>query len=95
MQSTHNQRRIVPYISLEDKKRLAPAWTLPHTPGELNYLITILCQDYMGVKAAIPNYAIFNEVIGVLECAKQEFYRRMVVPYEEGKIEQNGDVYGD
>jgi len=30
--------------------------------------------------------------MGVLECVKQEFYRRRAVPYEEEKIEENGDI---
>lgn len=38
-------------------------------------------------------YDSLNAVIGVLECAKQEFYRRAAVPYENQKITENGDVY--
>jgi len=33
------------------------------------------------------------DVLGALEGAKQEFYRRKVVQYEENKIAENGDVY--
>jgi hypothetical protein len=32
-------------------------------------------------------------LVGVLECAKQELYRRILIPYEDAKIELNGDVY--
>jgi hypothetical protein len=39
------------------------------------------------------NYKHINEIIGVLECAKQEFYRRVAAPYEDTKIQENGDVY--
>jgi hypothetical protein len=39
------------------------------------------------------SYKSINDVIGVLECVKQEFYRRIAVPYEDKKIEQNGDIY--
>ena len=38
-------------------------------------------------------YARINELIGVLECAKLELYRRIAVPYEDTKIAENGDVY--
>ena len=38
------------------------------------------------------NYSKANELVGVLECVKQEFYRRQVVPYEEEKIGENGDL---
>ena len=30
--------------------------------------------------------------MGVLECCKLEFYRRVAAPYEDIKIEENGDV---
>ena len=30
---------------------------------------------------------------GALECAKLEFARRIVAPYEDAKIKENGDVY--
>lgn len=58
--------------------------------GDLNYVISRLCARFVGPK---PRYAYLNEVIGVLECAKLELYRRRVVPYEDKKIEENGDVY--
>ena len=32
-------------------------------------------------------------MIGVLECAKLEFYRKHIAKYEEEKIIENGDVY--
>lgn len=34
-----------------------------------------------------------REVKAVLECAKLELYRRVVAPYEQQKLELNGDVY--
>jgi len=38
-------------------------------------------------------YAHLNEVVGVLECAKLELYRRVVAPYEDQKMTESGDVY--
>lgn len=58
--------------------------------GDLNYAITKLVDHWCTV---FPSYDNFNALIGVLECVKQEFYRRKVVPYEEQKREENGDVY--
>lgn len=60
------------------------------TPGELNYIFTgllMLYQDNMG-----ENYTNHNEIVGVLECVKQEWYRKMTTPYEETKRSENGDV---
>ena len=81
----------MPYITRENRAHLAKGF-LPHKPGELNYQISRLCDDY--IESFGTSYAILNEVIGVLECAKQEFYRRILAPYEDKKLAENGDVYG-
>jgi hypothetical protein len=39
-----------------------------------------------------PKYFNYNRAVGVLECIKLEFYRRMVGPYEDTKIRESGDV---
>lgn len=78
----------MPYIKQED--RLGPTM-IAETPGELNYLITTLINEYVSTKG--KNYAILNEVVGVLECAKLELYRRVAAPYEDAKCDMNGDVY--
>lgn len=57
--------------------------------GDLNYAITRLIQEHM----RCINYHNINEIIGVLECAKLEFYRRVASPYEDDKITENGDAY--
>ena len=67
----------------------------PRTPGELNYFITKHIHQYMNMKLIGDpiNYALLNEIMGVLECAKSEFWRRYVIPYENEKMKENGDVY--
>ena len=78
----------MPYIKQKDR----PLATLaPITAGELNYAITKLLIAYVGSFA--PSYQKLNDVIGALEGAKAEFIRRVVAPYEEQKIRENGDVY--
>lgn len=62
-------------------------------PGILNFQITTLCIDYL--EQEDESYAAYNAVIGALDCAKMELYRRMIIPYEEEKIEENGDIYHD
>ncbi len=61
------------------------------TEGDLNYLITCLILEYIVVKGL--RYKTLNEIRGALENAASEFYRRLVVNYEDQKIEENGDVY--
>jgi hypothetical protein len=58
--------------------------------GHLNYIITTLI-DQVGPNK--KNYAHYNAMIGVLESAKQEYYRRVISPYEDHKRFENGDVY--
>jgi hypothetical protein len=62
------------------------------TAGELNYRITSDINDYILLSGGV-NYNRINEVIGVLECAKLELYRRIAAPYEDKKKNENGDVY--
>jgi len=56
--------------------------------GEFNYVVTKLLQA-----RATNSYSSINEIVGVLECIKLEFYRRFTSPYEDKKIIENGDVY--
>lgn len=81
----------MPYIDADARERLDGGGD-PQTPGELNYAITRLVDEYLVRRGGI-RYAHLNEVVGVLECAKLELYRRLAAPYEDGKIETAGDVY--
>lgn len=63
----------------------------PQSPGELNYFITTACVEYW--RESPRSYQRLNDIIGALEAAKLEFYRRIVVPFEEEKCYVNGDVY--
>ena len=56
--------------------------------GILNYVITRLISTLYKT-----SYTELNAAIGMLECAKQELYRRRLAPYENKKILENGDVY--
>ena len=81
----------MPYVTQEDRERL-DAGENPRGPGELNYVITKILDEYLSGRGGI-RYAHLNEVVGVLECAKLELYRRLAAPYEDRKIVENGDVY--
>jgi len=80
----------MPYIdqairaSLEDGRG-------PTKVGELNYLVTRLLDSYLMTNGL--SYTQINAVIGVLECAKMELYRRIAAPYEDKKSREAGDVY--
>lgn len=87
----------MPYISQDERKRLidveqAIRGAKLNSIGNVNYLITKLLECY--IAEAGTSYRTYNEVVGVLECAKLEVYRRLIGNYEDQKMIQNGDVYG-
>lgn len=81
----------MPYITKERREAIR-AGAKPQDPGELNFAITTLVDTYLQDKGGI-RYGHLNDVIGALDCAKLELYRRIAAPYEDKKIAENGDVY--
>lgn len=85
----------MPYINEEARKELDlvsldSVGAMIETTGELNYAITTIITDFLA--EAGVTYGSINAVVGVLECAKLELYRRLAVPYENVKQMENGDV---
>lgn len=64
----------------------SPSETLP---GLLNYAITTMIYGLVDGK---ESYALYNAMIGALESAKLELYRKKVAPYEDQKEFENGEV---
>lgn len=58
--------------------------------GELQYAMAVMFKSFMERKGL--NYQNCNDVMGALAGAQMEFYRKVVQPYEDEKIELNGDV---
>jgi hypothetical protein len=82
----------MPYISEAMREALAAEITpVAETAGELNYLITLTIIRYIEQNGL--SYQRCNDVVGALDGAKAEFQRRVVAPYEDKKIRENGDVY--
>ena len=55
--------------------------------GSLNYTVTKI------IKRLYPQkYFHYNRALGVLTAITQELYRRVIGPYEDDKIKENGDV---
>ena len=78
----------MPYIPIQNRYN---AERTPQNAGELNYAITRLLCWY--IRSNGDSYSSINDCIGALECAKLEAYRRIAVPYERGRMFENGDVY--
>ncbi len=82
----------MPYIKKEDRRKYCVRQIDTfETPGQLNFAITDIIRLYMQDKEL--SYQTINDIVGALEGAKLEFYRRIAVPYEDKKIQENGDVY--
>ena len=57
--------------------------------GELNYIISSVIWRLFDDNRS---YGYGNSLVGVLECTKQEFYRRQLALFEDRKIKENGDI---
>lgn len=81
----------MPYIKNVDQLRVKDTLS-PQNAGELNYLLTEVVLEFL-YRNETPRYQDMNDAIGALEGCKLELYRRLVSPYEDVKIKENGDVY--
>ena len=68
---------------IETLKALPPE----EVDGELNYVVTKILKEIYPLR-----YFHINKAVGVLECIKLEYYRRVAAPYEDSKIQESGDV---
>lgn len=65
--------------------------------GELTFALSFLAKHYTESLSRAkgrknPSYMDWNEAIGSLECTKLEMYRSQIGPYEQRKLNENGDV---
>lgn len=87
----------MPYITEEKRKKIEPVLKSFEElgaleAGELNYIFSsfLIIQTRKTTKIS---YDLLNSFLGVLESVKLEFYRRLVVNYEQEKCNLNGDIY--
>ena len=88
---------LLPYIKSENRKKyekiiqelVGVLKSLPpeEVDGDLNYVVTRMLKEIYPLR-----YYHINKAVGVLECIKLEFYRRVAAPYEDIKIKDSGDV---
>lgn len=83
----------MPYVNADSRAKLTKSFSgdQASNAGELNYMFTTLILEFMEKHGT--SYQRINDVVGALEGAKLEFYRRVAAPYEEEKIKENGDVF--
>jgi len=73
------------------RDRLILGEDLPQNGADLNFMICDLADSFFIRKGV--TYAHINEVMGAIECAKTEIYRRVAALYEDQKVTANGDVF--
>jgi hypothetical protein len=84
----------MPYLRQEEKSVINNCFVgsfCPENAGQLQYAIAQMIDNYH-LKYG-RNYRNCNEIMGALNGANQEYYRRVVAPYEDTKIHSNGDCY--
>lgn len=89
----------MPYIKKEQRTKFEPTiYTIlqdliksdkSFEVGELNYIISSIIWKIFDNKRSYTNG---NNLVGVLECVKNEFIRRRLNDYEDQKIKENGDI---
>lgn len=94
----------MPYIKKELRDQLEPEINalfrkINHISDEdsiegiLNYTFSSLADVIVTSNKEVEwRYFLINRIIGVFECIKLEFYRRLAGPYEDKAIEKNGDI---
>ena len=90
----------MPYLSKEDKVKFDLKYKdalsylaemdIKELTGHINYMVfktTKVWTEKNGKK-----YFVFASIVGTMICCVLEIYRRLVAPYEDKKILENGDV---
>ena len=83
----------MPYIEPARQVALAPLITALSdkiaSREELSFVLTCLVlSEIRGI-----SYAEIASLVGDLECVKQEFIRRIVLPYQENRKRDHGDIF--
>ena len=82
----------MPYIEQDRREELEEIlWQMREkdiaADGDLNYLLYAFCIRYVP-----ESYNSYKNFIGELRQCAAEIERRILAPYEDLKIEENGDV---
>ena len=85
----------MPYIKKKDR-----AFIWNETSGHLAYHLTMELLDFLDEQRCkgnkkTNNFEEYALAIGVIELTKLELWKRLVVPYEEKKCKENGDVFNE
>lgn len=84
----------MPYIRKEERDSpiiKAIEGVCPATAGQLGYCIAKLIDNFLIYQNV--SFETFAKVKGTIDLVVDDWERRFVSEYEEGKLKENGDVY--
>lgn len=82
----------MPYITKERAKQI-DSGQKPTTEGDLNYVLSSTVAGYLRRKYGdSPSYAERAECHESLNAAADEYYRRVMAPYEDKKLSDDANV---
>jgi len=87
----------MPYVKQEDRGKLDVIVDLMKSlkikaNGDLNYILFKFCKETIGPVTDQQSYNTYKNFRGELMEIRDEIGRRFLAPYEDKKIEENGDV---
>ena len=86
----------MPYIKYEDRIQYGPALLtllrlLKSQPkGHLTYCLSVIAKDW--ITQDVPNYQRISDGLAALADSEAELRRTVLNPYEDKKIQENGDI---
>lgn len=80
----------MPYIPEADRDAIFKGEKKIEKKGELTYAVFQLALDFIGAQGI--NYQNISDACAALHDAELEIRRRVLNPYEDEKIKQNGDI---
>lgn len=96
--SYQSYNRAIGLLALFEKGLAIPEGLDEATPAHtMVNLLNHMCQKYLDDRRekSADSVDVMCDVAGSVRCAQFELYRRAVAPYEDVKVEQNGDVFPD
>ena len=81
----------MPYIT-QKRRDIIDDGENPTNAGEIQYLFATVIKDYLD-EIDDYSYQDLNDILGAISGCQMEFYREVVVPYEQQKIKLNGGIY--
>jgi uncharacterized protein DUF6899 len=88
----------MPYLTQDDRLKfnrlLIELGEQLQTSGELNYCIARLTMEFLKkIRGPQVTYHDLSRIHGVLQDVANEYYRKVMAPYEDNKEKENGEVF--